>query len=843
MRKAGICLVCVCLLGLLCLVPAFAEQSDSGVAALEEYPEAKAIFDQKMAEGLSWSEALDAVPERLLSREPDWEELVGFWEASGLADNVWAQLAAELVGVDLEEYLESSLDGYLLMDDATIYQVTGTRDDPDITMVDCAAGVDEYGVFSMTMYCGDDARKLKYLLNELCFEGYDSWGEWGSTTYVKSMTVEEFYESVQGLNAGDAQEVTREALMGTWLIRNDEETLYAFVIREGTLDYIPREIYDTFKVYRNIPYTCMGSTILMEGFPELRLSFEDGTLSIFSRYTDGSWCHETEDMTTTAVSGGLLGEVETAYAGTWTGLDVSNGDFISVSLNEDGTASCSTGEEQGDGIWGVRDGVLKLCIPSEHGISLQFYDNFRLSDDGEKLLVLKSDNQYSELRKAVVSDSCFRVISVDDGIAILGWNENASAVPETLVIPSTIDGIPVVKLGDEAFKGCDTLQSVSFEGAMEIGKSAFAVCGNLQKADLTALTMIGEGMFSSCGMLTEISMPEEVTFFGESAFAYCASLEVLELPEGVTTITNAMLQGCKALTAVYVPRSAVEFEKHTIGGTEALLKNHPWTEFHVYPNTEAEKWFNFRSVGGDAYKLVYRLTEEEKKLIINSVTENDGKITRTLYADGTLVISGQGIVRSFVDDSRITSIVVEDGITEIDAYAFGRMKSVKSLTLPDTVTRIGEKAFFMMTGLEHITLPAGITRIENQTFNYCGKLEQLELPETLESIGEAGLSGCYKLCNIEIPDGVKTLEDRAFDGDFTLIRMKLPDSLESIGSCAFGSCSQLEAIWIPDSVTSIGDHAFAFCDVLTVYGNPGSYAETYCLNEGIPFSTDPYPGE
>ena len=63
----------------------------------------------------------------------------------------------------------------------------------------------------------------------------------------------------------------------------------------------------------------------------------------------------------------------------------------------------------------------------------------------------------------------------------------------------------------------------------------------------------------------------------------------------------------------------------------------------------------------------------------------------------------------------------------------------------------------------------------------------------------------------------------------------LTDSVTSIGEYAFSGCTSLTSIIIPDSVTSIGYWAFDGCDNLKIYGNSGSYAETYAKENSIPF--------
>jgi len=61
------------------------------------------------------------------------------------------------------------------------------------------------------------------------------------------------------------------------------------------------------------------------------------------------------------------------------------------------------------------------------------------------------------------------------------------------------------------------------------------------------------------------------------------------------------------------------------------------------------------------------------------------------------------------------------------------------------------------------------------------------------------------------------------------------EGITHIGDRSFYNCISLKKIVIPESVTSIGTYAFKNCEELTIYGIPGSYAETYANENGIPF--------
>ena len=72
-----------------------------------------------------------------------------------------------------------------------------------------------------------------------------------------------------------------------------------------------------------------------------------------------------------------------------------------------------------------------------------------------------------------------------------------------IVIPDAIDGKPVVRIGDFAFKGFTYVTSVT------IGNS---------------VTSIGNYAFESCWSLTNVTIPSSVTSIGDRAFSVCLGM-------------------------------------------------------------------------------------------------------------------------------------------------------------------------------------------------------------------------------------------------------------------------------------------------------------------------------
>ena len=185
----------------------------------------------------------------------------------------------------------------------------------------------------------------------------------------------------------------------------------------------------------------------------------------------------------------------------------------------------------------------------------------------------------------------------------------------------------------------------------------------------------------------------------------------------------------------------------------------------------------------------------------------------------------------------LKSITIPDSVTEIGDDAFWNCNSLKSVTIPDSVTYIG-RAFEYCTNLSSITIPNGVKSIGQYAFYYCESLASVTIPDSVTRIGEKAFYYCTSLTSITIPDSVTDIGDYAFCDCKSLKSITIPESVTEIGYCVFAFCTSLTSITIPNSVTEIDYGAFEYCDNLTVYCPPNSYAEKYCIGNDIPYSND-----
>lgn len=168
----------------------------------------------------------------------------------------------------------------------------------------------------------------------------------------------------------------------------------------------------------------------------------------------------------------------------------------------------------------------------------------------------------------------------------------------------------------------------------------------------------------------------------------------------------------------------------------------------------------------------------------------------------------------FADHIRLTKYLQREGEVEIPAEIDG---------LPVTV--VGERAFaFTYTGVASVVIPEGITEIEKDAFGYSA-LSRVELPDSLIKIGDMAFHGCDNLEIVSIPKNVSEIGNNVFDGCDSLTNVDFADGVTEIGEFMFNVCKSLEEVTIPDTVKTIGDYAFSNCTGLEKIIIPESVAE------------------
>lgn len=204
----------------------------------------------------------------------------------------------------------------------------------------------------------------------------------------------------------------------------------------------------------------------------------------------------------------------------------------------------------------------------------------------------------------------------------------------------------------------------------------------------------------------------------------------------------------------------------------------------------------------------------------------------------------------------------EDGTLIITSYkGTGTEVVIPEKIGKSTVTAIGYGAFSGMSKLKEIRIPNGVEKIESNAFRGCRSLKNITIPEGVVEIGMLAFGACDALKTIIIPGTVKSVGTFAFANCSQLKKVYLCEGVLEIGARVFEKCSCLEEVILPQSVQNLTidpKHcnteecqkckeyyscgvryhygvAFPRNSKLMIYCPEGSYAETFCKENGFPF--------
>lgn len=426
---------------------------------------------------------------------------------------------------------------------------------------------------------------------------------------------------------------------------------------------------------------------------------------------------------------------------------------------------------------------------------------------------------YAKWRGTATVDDYTYTYSVLNGQAEIGtekYGETAVSPNPTgaIVIPSMLDGYPVVSVGEYAFYKCTNVTNIEIpKGVMNIRRVAFRMCESLTNVVISSsVTNVDVHAFECCdelvnftvdpanavyssrnglllskdgwtlvrGVNGDVVIPSCVTEIGVSAFEECHDLETVTIPNGVLSIGKNAFQSCYSLKDMAIPQSVTNI------GIRAF-----------------DICFKLRDVSVDPENRFY--------------SSRDGLL---MSKDGTVLVRGI--------NARNDGVVIPDGVTTIGETAFERWASLANVDVPDGVTNIGRSAFAVCVSLESVTLPDSLTTIGPLAFEDCGSLTSIEVPDGVTTISEAAFCGCRSLADVTLPNSLTTIDEMTFMGCTSLTSIEIPRGVTEIGNLAFFGCTGLTSrVVIPDSVTNIEWDAFARCTGLKEVWLPRDLEERF----------------
>lgn len=154
------------------------------------------------------------------------------------------------------------------------------------------------------------------------------------------------------------------------------------------------------------------------------------------------------------------------------------------------------------------------------------------------------------------SNDTFKYNVYDTHIEITGYV--GEDITGDLIIPDTIENLPVRVIGPYAFggeslsrtfPGCSISSVVISDNVCEIGECAFYRCENLESVQFgKSVYSIGESAFQNTALLS-VELPETLAEIDSAIFYECENLETVVYNNKLTFVSESMFAGCVNLTS------------------------------------------------------------------------------------------------------------------------------------------------------------------------------------------------------------------------------------------------------------------------------------------------------
>ncbi len=379
-------------------------------------------------------------------------------------------------------------------------------------------------------------------------------------------------------------------------------------------------------------------------------------------------------------------------------------------------------------------------------------------------------------------------------------------------------GENVEEIGENAFKSCTTLESITIENGegeptpLTIKANAFNGCKNasITKIVIPARTVSIEASAFYSTAFSELVFEgdEAVLDIGEEAFGRNSALTTVTFGASVKHVATAAFYSCSKLkTIVFDCGPDVVFDECAFGSASNSAYSGNVTSVTIgkdmaFIKLGAVVGANVTSIAIDKANVNYKMEGGTESYVIKeTVTGEDGVVTETgktvtvnalpegvtaekTYVNGGIVYSGDGKVFALYPASLTsTDLTISDTVEEIVSFVLYNNKKI--------------------TGT--LTIGSGVKVIGNGAFR-SGKYSKIIIKET----GSDMTIGDWAFANITtqaitIPGRVKTINEKAFCST-QLTKITLEEGVETLGVGAISSNSKLADVSLPASIKNMGTY-------------------------------------
>lgn len=449
------------------------------------------------------------------------------------------------------------------------------------------------------------------------------------------------------------------------------------------------------------------------------------------------------------------------------------------------------------------------------------------------------------------------------------FHQNEAVKPSGfVVIPDSVNGYQVTKIGSYAFFDCTGIDSLYIGSDItSIGSCAFQGCTGLSYMYYNARNLLTSHFMDSCydyynyhyefpqnadaryspfhltstpnfttliigdsvkkipaysffgrsSIDNNVVIPDNVDAIGVFAFFNCTGIDSLYIGSGVTTIPEACFSGCSSLQKLIIPDGVTNIEQsafaYCIGIDNIIFNAKECMRMNgdsVFAGCDSVRYLGF---GENVHRF-----PDSAFIRFNHLLDTFPLLDSLRYI-GMWNFSNRSYSGNYVIPPSVDTIAecaffncenilsVSTNARYIGMNAFANCDRLSQVILVNSVQNIGVFAFFGCDNL--LSVNANVQSIGNKAFGNCDSL--LTVNTNSRIIGSNAFADCDRLVSVTLGDSVQAMGSGAFSGCFRLNNVSLGESVTSIGDSAFRGCIRLINPELPNSLATIGARAFDGC--------------------------------
>ncbi|ELP89225.1 hypothetical protein EIN_486870 [Entamoeba invadens IP1] len=398
----------------------------------------------------------------------------------------------------------------------------------------------------------------------------------------------------------------------------------------------------------------------------------------------------------------------------------------------------------------------------------------------------------------------------------------------------------IKRIERETFSSCQLTEVMIPNSVTYLGKASFKNCTFLKKVVLSLfIHTLKSETFSGCQNLSEINLTDSITTIQKSCFRNCFLQEVV-LSDSLVSVGDGAFSFCKVKTVICARK---EIPHNCFSQCQKLKVLELGTEVefigeNCFENCSKLKHFEcpqtLKYIGQKAFIRCSKLKEVE--LSENVIYIGQKAFSKCIKLE-KLVIHNQ---RCYIGDNFINQCT---NLNQLECPQYcGLLMNNMNLSQMQILDRLGVKYGDFCANKKQTCFDGFADYVQNTIlkappFSKREEVTSLYIPETIHHLESFMFFYFIKLKEVTLPRGV-VVHNFMFSECSQLTQINLPEDLKAIPSYLIFNCNKIRELKIPESVTKIEGSAFKNCGLrgLTIPKNVQSIGKL-CISKCKCFSS------